>query len=363
MSLTILGSLREQTGIDLPSTFLITNNTIEEIENALGMRPKATPKAAPAPKPKASKSKSTAPQLDVVDAKLRVCQKDVSKCPPATSVLLQGSAKTATKKLFLFPDGSGSATSYISIPNLGSDVAIYGMNCPFMKKPTDFTVGIDGVATLYMNEMKRRQPQGPYIIGGWSAGGVVAYEVATQLIASGEKVSKLLLIDSPCPVNLEPLPARLHHFFDQIGLLGTGGTGSSPEWLLPHFEYSIKALAAYEPQPMPQGQAPDTFAIWAREGVCGKPTDPRPQPAEGEDPKPMKWLLNNRTDFGDNGWGQLLGKTAMTFAQMDGNHFSMMRDEHVSFFLVIHTLAADANTNSQGATLGGLIKQGLGVKA
>ena len=245
-------------------------------------------------------------------------------------MLLQGSAKTATKKLFLFPDGSGSATSYISIPNLGPDVAIYGMNCPFMKDPKNYLVGIDGVSLLYMNEMKRRQPEGPYYIGGWSAGGVVAYEVAVQLMARGEKVEKLLLIDSPCPVKLEPLPARLHHFFDQIGLLGTGGTGSSPEWLLPHFEYSIKALSAYEPQAMPKGQAPSTFAIWATDGVCGKPNDPRPPPAEGEDPKPMKWLLDNRTDFGDNGWGQLLGDSMVFDTISSCNHFTMMTDEFVS---------------------------------
>ena len=338
MSLTILGELREATGIDLPSTFLVTNGTMEQIEEALDMKPKA--KAA-APKSKPSASKPAPAQLDAgaVSAKLRACQKDVSKCPPSTSVLLQGNAKTATKKLFLFPDGSGSATSYISIPNMGSDVAIYGMNCPFMKNPKDYLVGIDGVSTLYMNELKRRQPTGPYYIGGWSAGGVVAYEVACQLMARGDKVAKLILIDSPNPgMANQPLPARLHHFFDQIGLLGTGGTGSSPEWLLPHFEYSIKALKDYVPQPMPAGQAPSTFAIWAREGVCAKPSDPKPPPAEGEDPAPMKWLLNNRTDFTDNGWAGLLGKDAMKFASMDGNHFTMMRDEHVSLSYMISFL-------------------------
>ncbi|KAK5176230.1 polyketide synthase, partial [Cryomyces antarcticus] len=171
--------------------------------------------------------------------------------PAATSVLLQGNAKIATKKLFLFPDGSGSATSYISIPNISPDMAVYGLNCPFMKKPTDYTCGIDGVSAIYLAEMKRRQPEGPYILGGWSAGGVIAYEVAMQLVSMGEKIEKLVLIDSPCPVQLEPLPARLHHFFDSIGLLGTGDPAKTPGWLLPHFEYSIKALADYEPQPSP----------------------------------------------------------------------------------------------------------------
>lgn len=328
MSLTVLSALRERTGADLPSSFLVENNTIEDIEKALGMRPKqrVVPSSKSTAKPK---NKSEDPHLETVNAKLQVHRKDLTGYPNATSVLLQGSAKTATKKLFLFPDGSGSATSYINIPNLGPDVAIYGLNCPFMKNPQQFLIGIDGVATLYLNEMKRRQPSGPYFIGGWSAGGVLAYEIACQLLAGGDKVSKLLLLDSPCPVKLEPLPARLHHFFDQIGLLGSGGTGSSPDWLLPHFEYSIKALAEYQPQPMPKGQAPKSFAIWAREGVCGKPGDPRPPPAENEDPAPMKWLLDNRTDFGDNGWAQLLGD-GMKFAVMDGNHFTMTREENVS---------------------------------
>ncbi|KAI9688899.1 MAG: Type I Iterative PKS [Bathelium mastoideum] len=342
MSLTILGALREATNIDLPSEFLVTNDTIEDIENALGMRPKPKAKAE-VKEVKAEKKqdkKQKEPELEKVNAKLM----DISKFPPATSVLLQGNAKIATKKLFLFPDGSGSATSYISIPNISPSLAVYGLNCPFMKTPTQFTCGIEGVSAIYLAEMKRRQPQGPYIIGGWSAGGVVAYEVALQLQAMGEKVERLVLIDSPCPVALEPLPARLHHFFDSIGLLGTGKPGGTPGWLLPHFEYSIKALDQYEPTPMAKGQRVPTYAVWAREGVCGKPGDPRPPPAEGEDPKPMKWLLNNRTDFGDNGWGQLLGTENMTFATMDGNHFTMMRDEH-------------------GETLGGLLRSGLSLSS
>ena len=336
MSLTILGALREATDIDLPSEFLVTNDTIEDIENALGMRPK--PKAKTEVKESKSGKKQRQPELEKVNAKLM----DLSKYPSATSVLLQGNAKIATKKLFLFPDGSGSATSYISIPNISPDLAVYGLNCPFMKNPTQYTCGIEGVSAIYLAEMKRRQPQGPYVIGGWSAGGVIAYEVALQLQAMGEKVERLVLIDSPCPVALEPLPARLHHFFDSIGLLGTGKPGGTPGWLLPHFEYSIKALDQYEPKPMGKNQQVPTYAVWAREGVCGKPGDPRPPPAEGEDPKPMRWLLNNRTDFGDNGWGQLLGTENMTFATMDGNHFTMMRDEH-------------------GETLGRLLRSGLNL--
>ncbi|THY24127.1 polyketide synthase [Aureobasidium pullulans] len=317
MSLTILSELREKTGVDLPSTFLSTNSTILDIENALGMRP--TPKAKAASAPKAAKQ--TSPQLDKVNAKLT----DLSKFPAATSVLLQGNAKIATKKIFFLPDGSGSATSYVSIPNIGPDTAAFGLNCPFMKNPTEWTCGIETVSLLYLAEIKRRQPQGPYIIGGWSAGGVIAYAVAQALLANGEEVDRLLLLDSPCPVNLAPLPQRLHVFFNEIGLLGTGDPSKTPKWLLPHFTAAIRSLSDYEPQP--SLKPIKTYAIWCRDGVAGNPGDPRPPPAEEEDPAPMTWLLNHRTDFTDNGWAQLCGNN-MKYGVMSGNHFTMMKEPH-----------------------------------
>ncbi|KAI6951838.1 polyketide synthase, partial [Hortaea werneckii] len=174
---------------------------------------------------------------------------DISRYPNATSVLLQGNPKQATKKIFFLPDGSGSATSYVSIPNLGPDVCAYGLNCPFMKNPEQWQCGIEISALVYLAEIKRRQPQGPYIIGGWSAGGVIAYSVAQALLAANEGVEKLLLLDSPCPVNLAPLPARLHNFFNEIGLLGTGDPAKTPKWLLPHFSAAIRSLSDYDPKP------------------------------------------------------------------------------------------------------------------
>lgn len=327
MSLTILGRLREETNIDLPSEFLTTNVTIEDIENELGMRPK--PKIETTAKVTFKTPKPSKPLLAEVNKKLEKVV-DVSSLPPANSVLLQGNAKVATKRMFLVPDGSGSATSYISIPNISPDMAVFGLNCPFMKCPERWTCGVEGVSALYLAEIKRRQPQGPYIIGGWSAGGVMAYEVARMIVEAGEKVKSLVLIDAPCPVALDPLPARLHIFFDQIGLLGTGKPGGTPGWLLPHFASAIKNLRDYNPIPMNPKTAPPVLAIWCTDGVCPNPDDPRPPPGEGEDPAPMKWLLNNRTIFDDNGWAQLLPKENFEYAVMGGNHFTMMKGDHVS---------------------------------
>ncbi|KAB8659338.1 hypothetical protein FH972_026227 [Carpinus fangiana] len=335
MALTVLSDLREQTGQDLSATFFSDKKTIKDIEVGMGYKPKTTfqePKLEVYSKSRRPTHREEANEtlLDQVNAKLEYPLTNSSEYPKATSVVLQGNIKTARKKLFLFPDGSGSATSYTSIGKVDPDVCVLGLNCPFMKTPRQFTIGITGVSALYLNEVKRRQPEGPYFIGGWSAGGVIAYEVCHQLLSQNQQVEKLILIDSPCPVNLEPLPARLHQFFDEIGLLGTGGKGTSPDWLLLHFESSIKALDEYDPKPLPRGSVPDTFALWATKGVCGEPNDPRPPPSDDEDPKPMKWLLDNRTDFGHNGWGELL-RGSIQFDTINANHFTMMTDQFVSY--------------------------------
>lgn len=178
--------------------------------------------------------------------------------------------------------------------------------------------------------MRRRQPHGPYIFGGWSAGGVCAYEVALQALSQGETVDRLILLDAPCPIRLDPLPSRLHHFFDSIGLLGPEGNPNGPPgWLLPHFDRSIANLSAYQPTIMDPAKAPRTYAMWARDGVCKFPEDSRPDPEREckSESQSMKWLLDNRTDLQFNGWDRLIPADRFVGLESvpDTNHFTIMR--------------------------------------
>jgi hypothetical protein len=50
----------------------------------------------------------------------------------------------------------------------------------------------------------------------------------------------------------------------------------------------------------------------------------------------MKWLLENRTDFGTNGWERLLGAENCAMVSIDGNHFSMMKPPVVSHLIPHH---------------------------
>ena len=58
---------------------------------------------------------------------------------------------------------------------------------------------ITEMAADYAASITRYQPRGPYLIGGWSLGGVMAFEVACQLIRRGEHVFGLVLLDSTLP--------------------------------------------------------------------------------------------------------------------------------------------------------------------
>ncbi|KAK0720633.1 hypothetical protein B0H67DRAFT_197461 [Lasiosphaeris hirsuta] len=335
MSLSILGTLREKTGLTIPSDLFVSNPNIKDVERALGIseapkRPTApakvaAPKAAPAP---------AAPKHPRIGLE--------EPCPPkpprptnmvdayphrkASSVLLSGSHRTATKHLFMIPDGSGSATSYTEIADVGGNWAVWGLFSPFMKTPDEYKCGVYGMATKFIEEMKRRQPKGPYSVSGWSAGGVIAYEIVNQLVKSGEEVENLVIIDAPCPVTIEPLPQGLHAWFASIGLLGDGDDKKIPSWLLPHFAASVTALSNYDAEPIPKEKCPKVTAIWCEDGVCKLPADPRPEPY----PKGHAlFLLDNRTDFGPNRWDEYLDINKMTFRHMPGNHFSMMHDDLV----------------------------------
>lgn len=52
------------------------------------------------------------------------------------------------------------------------------------------------LATKYVRDLRRQQPRGPYHLCGWSFGGILAFEMAAQLVAAGEQVAFLALLES-----------------------------------------------------------------------------------------------------------------------------------------------------------------------
>jgi thioesterase domain-containing protein len=95
----------------------------------------------------------------------------------------------------------GGVYCYVDLAHrLGQEQPFYGLQSPqVLNDDRPPPSRIETMAAHYLEALRAVQPAGPYLLGGWSMGGVVAFEMARQLEANGEKVSLLALIDVPAP--------------------------------------------------------------------------------------------------------------------------------------------------------------------
>jgi thioesterase domain-containing protein len=83
---------------------------------------------------------------------------------------------------------------------LGDDQPFYGFQAPHPSELTSAKETIEELAERYISAMRLKQPQGPYLLGGYSFGSIVAYEMAQQLKSSGERIGLLALFDGVSPL-------------------------------------------------------------------------------------------------------------------------------------------------------------------
>jgi len=91
---------------------------------------------------------------------------------------------------------------------MGPDHPFYGLQSQGLDGSRPCHKSIEEMAAHYINEIHSVQPQGPYFVGGFSFGGLVAYEIAQQLRASGQDVGLLVLFDT-YPGNLKAVGTSL----------------------------------------------------------------------------------------------------------------------------------------------------------
>jgi amino acid adenylation domain-containing protein len=87
---------------------------------------------------------------------------------------------------------------------LGSEQPFLGLGlgeAEVRELPTPFR--LEDMAASLIKKMRLLQPKGPYSLGGWCMDGVVAYEIAQQLQAQGERVALVVLFDAANPASLK----------------------------------------------------------------------------------------------------------------------------------------------------------------
>ncbi|QMV14757.1 amino acid adenylation domain-containing protein [Vibrio spartinae] len=101
------------------------------------------------------------------------------------------------RPIFLVHPMGGNILSYLRmLPHLPSDQPFYALQAAGVDVGSTPIATVEEQARFYIEAIKRVQPTGPYIIGGWSYGGFIAFEMAAQLIQAGELVSNVLILDT-----------------------------------------------------------------------------------------------------------------------------------------------------------------------
>ncbi|HEV2436447.1 MAG TPA: amino acid adenylation domain-containing protein [Verrucomicrobiae bacterium] len=109
--------------------------------------------------------------------------------------------------LFLVHPAGGHVFPYIHLAQLlAPNQPCYGLQARGLEDGQDPHTRIEDMAAWYIQALQTVQPTGPYLLGGWSMGGVVAFEMAQQLHAQGQRVALLALFDGRIPTPDETFP-------------------------------------------------------------------------------------------------------------------------------------------------------------
>jgi acyl-CoA synthetase (AMP-forming)/AMP-acid ligase II/thioesterase domain-containing protein/acyl carrier protein len=205
---------------------------------------------------------------------------------------------------------------------LGPDRPIVGLWMPAMHGSSEAVGSIEEAAVECLDAIRADQPHGPYVLFGYSAGGIVAYEMAQRLIAAGERVELLALADIPLPKPLPTLRSRLRMLFSAEGPSAVAWqVRSRVPWLRSPEQLSPTAVAAPE---------------WATD------TD---QPADLDEAymRERRWqarpiaapvvMFNTRESIEKAGslhlgW-EKVGVDGWSVVEVPGSHFTMLGEPHV----------------------------------
>lgn len=322
LSIAILKRVKVETGVSLPSSLFFTQATVSAICQQI------------------SSISDTADFLDFTpvmeDAPSNVC----------FSVLLQGTPRPGVPSLFLTPPGSGNAFVYRTLPKFANDRAVYSFGSPFLMTKSESSWTIEETATIYANTIRSIDPQGPYILCGWSMGTATAYETAYQLHEQGKQVLGIIMLDLALPRPPPTIPEATVDLFEMMGLFPPIRREGKPDVEIPAFRKKHRVAAyyakmKYTPRPFKtSGNAnrPRIFVIWAGHGDHDRMAAMvveamRVLKREGPGTK-MKisydWLHLPRESFDAGGWDEMVGPEYVEWAIVeDADHDTLIESEEL----------------------------------
>ncbi|MCP4702674.1 MAG: acyltransferase domain-containing protein, partial [Gammaproteobacteria bacterium] len=179
-AIQVIDKLREILKLDLSQHSLLNAPTIAELAELAGNAPAAVQTADAAPETR----------LEEPESLVRIQAGDNRR-----------------QALYLVHPVGGMVYFYRDLARfLGAEQPVYGFQARGLDGKAEPLTGIEEMAAHYIEALVKVQTDGPYLLGGSSFGGIVAFEMALQLRAQGREVTMIVMIDAPGPGQL---PAKL----------------------------------------------------------------------------------------------------------------------------------------------------------
>ncbi|NNB89170.1 non-ribosomal peptide synthase/polyketide synthase, partial [Corallococcus exiguus] len=234
---------------------------------------------------------------------------------------------------FVHPVG-GNVLAYAELARrLGPDQPFYGIQARGLDGTDQPLDTVEALAASYVRVVRGVQPHGPYHLGGWSLGGVIAYEMAHQLREAGEAVELVAMIDSYIPETVSDSEPDLDRTL-AVGMFAQDLMGVS----LADLDVDTAELATLEPE----AALAKVLESAARSGALPPGVDATAlfqvfeanlEAARRYHPPAMEQRvvrfqaeeLVDETGTGDGGWAALVGDRLESH-RLPGTHYTLLRD-------------------------------------
>ena len=218
---------------------------------------------------------------------------------------------------------------------IGADRPFYGLQARGLYGDDKPHNTFAEAAADYIVEMRQVQPEGPYLLGGFSGGGLTAYEIVHQLETVGQKVSLLVMLDTPLPLP-KPL-SRADRLAIQWQKLKAKGVGYPFIWAGNRIRWEIekrRGVQATEPagQQFHNAEIEAAFLSaltryelkpWSGNAALFRP------PLVGEWQVGNGRMVDSERKYieDDNGWSDWIPEIQVI--EVPGNHDSMVLEPNV----------------------------------
>ena len=259
---------------------------------------------------------------------------------------------TGTPFFYVHPIGGGVLCYWDLAKAMGSERPVFGLQSPPSSSASLST--IEEIASLYIKDIKRVQETGPYLLGGWSMGGLIAYEIAQQLSNGGDSINLLALFDTYPPSKdssvqvRSDLPVLARFGADMMRLAGKDASGMRDRFLglpLPEQRQLVFETLKNESILALEEEMNDLLDIFTRHATALEKYSLRP----AKQPVTLFSSAEGQSHILNEVW-KVWATAGLNAIEVPGNHYSMIKNPHAE------TLAALLNdrlgTRHQQASVG-----------